>query len=275
MMLWIRKIAFILLLCLLPVLIVGCGANEKEKKAMFQSLKKENLIVVGEADFDDYVEVKTVSNAPVPGSTNYYIYEYEDTSYSICFEGYMEDDEKVFRAAVEETTKSVEISKSYYFQKTFLGKMKLTKSKFSFFSKDFTYGDNFVSEDNFENPDDFENPDGFTGKNDSLDVDDFSNETRFGIEKIYYNGSVLSVRIFKEADWCEDDRLLQYAEAGLENPENVPDIVCNFGGQDYQAEKVAVDEYADSYVIKAEFEQMEPAQPIRWQCGEIVIELGK
>lgn len=74
MMLWIRKIAYILLLCLLPVLIVGCGANEKEKKAMFQSLKKENMIAVGEADFDDYVEVKTVSNAPVPGSTKYYIY---------------------------------------------------------------------------------------------------------------------------------------------------------------------------------------------------------
>ena len=141
--------------------------------------------------------------------------------------------------------------------------MKLTKSKFSFFSKDFTYGENFASEDNFENPDNFEN------------TDNFSNETSFGIEKIYYNGSVLSVRIFKEADWREDDSLLQYAKAGLENPDNIPDIVCNIGGQDYQAEKVEVDEYADSYVIEAECEQMEPAQPLEWQCGDIIIELEK
>ena len=73
----------------------------------------------------------------------------------------------------------------------------------------------------------------------------------------------------------EDDRLLQYAKAGLENPDNIPDIVCNIGGQDYQAEKVEVDEYADSYVIEAKFEQMEPAQPLEWQCGDIIIELGK
>lgn len=270
MMLRIRKLAYILLLCLLPVLIVGCGANEKEKKAMFQSLKKENMIAVGEADFDDYVEVKTVSNAPVPGSTKYYIYEYEDTSYSICFEGYMEDDEKIFRAAVKETAGKTETSKNYYFQKVpIFGKMKLTKSKFSFFSKDFASEDDIASEDDFEDADDF------TGKNDSLDADDSLNDTKFGIEKIYYNGSVLSVRILKETDRREDDRLLQYAIAGLENPENVPDIVCNIGGQDYQAEKVTVDEYADAYVIEAEFEQVEPAQPFRWQCGDIVIELEK
>lgn len=67
--------------------------------------------------------------------------------------------------------------------------------------------------------------------------------------------------------------MLQYAIAGLKNPENVPDIVCNIGGYDYQAEKIAVDEYADAYVIEAEFEQVEPAQPFRWQCGDIVIEL--
>lgn len=260
MMLRIRKLAYILLLCLLTVLIVGCGANEKEKKAMFQSLKKENLIAVGEADFDDYVDVKTVSNAPVPGSTKYYIYEYENTSYSICFEGYMEDDEKIFRAAVKETTGKTETSKNYYFQKgPIFGKMKLTKSKFSFFSKD------FASEDDFEDADDF------AYKNDSLD----ENDTKFGIEKIYYNGSILSVRILKETDLREDDRLLQYAIAGLENPEIVSDIVCNIGGQDYQAEKVTVDEYADAYVIEAEFEQVEPAQPFRWQCGDIVIELEK
>lgn len=234
-----RKITFTLLICLLPVLLVGCGASEKEKKAMFQSLKKENLIEVGEASFDDYAEVKTVSNAPVPGSTNYYIYECQDTTYSICFEGYMEDDEKIFRAAVEETTGKTSTNKNYYFQKSpILGKMKLTDSKFSFFSKEFT------------------------------------DDAEFGIEKIYYNGSVLSVRILKEADQREDDRLLQYAKAGLENPENIPDIVCDIGGQDYQAEKIAVTEYADSYVIKAQFEQVEPAQPLRWQCGDIVIELG-
>ncbi len=261
MMIRIRKFALILLLCLITVLIVGCGANEKEKKAMFQSLIKENLIAVGESDFDDFVDVKTVSNAPVPGSTKYYIYEYEDTSYSICFEGYMEDDEKIFRAAVKETTGSTDISKCYYFQKTFLGKMKLTECKFSFFSKDFT------TEDDFEDADDF------TDKNDSLDENDSSNDMKFGIEKIYYNGSVLSVRILKETDRREDDRLLQYAIAGLKNPENVPDIVCNIGGYDYQAEKIAVDEYADAYVIEAEFEQVEPAQPFRWQCGDIVIEL--
>ena len=70
MMIRIRKFALILLLCLITVLIVGCGANEKEKKAMFQSLIKENLIAVGESDFDDFVDVKTVSNAPVPAVQN-------------------------------------------------------------------------------------------------------------------------------------------------------------------------------------------------------------
>ena len=86
--------------------------------------------------------------------------------------------------------------------------MKLTKSKFSFFSKD------FASEDDFEDADDF------TDKNDSLDENDSSNDMKFGIEKIYYNGSVLSVRILKETDRREDDRLLQYAIAGFENPDS-------------------------------------------------------
>ena len=50
MMIRIRKFALILLLCLITVLFVGCGANEKEKKAMFQSLKKENFLGKNETD---------------------------------------------------------------------------------------------------------------------------------------------------------------------------------------------------------------------------------
>lgn len=235
----IKRIAFTLLICLLPVLIVGCGASEKEKKAMFKSLKKENLIEVGEVTFDDYTEIKTVSNAPVPGYTQYYIYECQDITYTICFEGYMENDEKIFRTEVKEATDKSVTNKYYFFKKgPIFGKMKLTESKYGFFSKDFT------------------------------------DDSEFGIEKIYYNGSVVSVNILKEADQREDDRLLQYAKIGLDNPENIPDIVCNIGGQDYQAEKVTVEEYEDSYVIEAQFEQIEPAQPLSWQCGDIVISLA-
>ncbi|MGN0496174.1 MAG: hypothetical protein ACI4GW_08100, partial [Lachnospiraceae bacterium] len=214
-----KNILFLTLLCLIPLLLAGCGVDEKEKNALFKSLKKENLIQVGEMDFGDYSDLETVSNAPVPGYTEHYTYEYNGITYSICFESYYEKGKgKIYKASVDEMNGLVETDKTYYFQKTkILKRMKLTDSRYSFYRKNYEEGNSF------------------------------------GIQQVYYNGSTVSVNIEKESGQFEDDRLFQCVQRVLNNPEDTPDIICNIGGQTYHADKVSVHEYSEYYGIHADF----------------------
>lgn len=239
-----KNIVFLTLLCLFPLLLAGCGVDEKEKIALFRSLKKENLIQVGEMDFGDYKDLETVSNAPVPGYTEHYTYEYNGITYRICFEGYYEKGKgkiykKIYKASVDEINGLVETDKIYYFQKTkILKRMKLIDSKYSFYRKKYEEGN------------------------------------LFGIQQVYYNGSTVSVNIEKESGQFEDDRLYQCVQRVFNNPEDTPDIICNIGGQTYHADKVSVHEYSEYYGIHADFKNVEPAQPVFWQCDDVIIELS-
>lgn len=232
---------FLTLLCLIPLLLTGCGVDEKEKNALFKSLKKENLIQVGEMDFGDYSDLETVSNAPVPGYTEHYTYEYNGITYRICFEGYYEKGEgKKYKVSVKEINGFVETSKLYYFQKTkILKRMKLIDSRYSFYRKNYEKG----------------NP--------------------LGIQQVYYNGSTVSVNIEKESGQFEDDRLYQCVQRVLNHPEDTPDILCNIGGQNYHADKVSVHEYSDYYGIHADFNNVEPAQPVSLQCDDVTIQIAE
>lgn len=234
-----KSILLLTLLCMIPLLLAGCGVDEKEKKALFKSLKKENLILAGEMDFDDYSDLKTVSNAPVPGYTEYYTYEYNGITYRICFEGYYEKGKgKIYKVSVDEINGLEETDKIYYFQKTkILKRMKLTDSRYSFYRKNYEEGDSL------------------------------------GIQQVYYNGSTVSVNIEKESGQFEDDRIYQCVKRVLNNPEDTPDIICNIGGETYHADKVSVHEYNEYYGIHGDFNNVEPAQPISWQCEDVIIQI--
>lgn len=236
-----KNILLLTLLCMIPVLVAGCGVDEKEKNALFKSLKKENLIQVGEMDFGDYSDLETVSNAPVPGYTEHYTYEYNGITYAICFEGYYEKGKgKIYKVSVDEMNGLVETDKIYYFQKTkILKRMKLTDSRYSFYRKNYEEGNSL------------------------------------GIQQVYYNGSTVSVNIEKESGQFEDDRLFQCVQRVLYNPEDTPDIICNIGGQTYHADKVSVKEYSEYYGIHADFNNVEPAQPISWQWDDVIIQMGE
>lgn len=236
-----KNILFLTLLCLISVFLAGCGVDEKEKNALFKCLKKENLIQVGEMDFEDYNDLETVSNAPIPGYTEHYTYEYNGITYRICFEGYYEKGKgKKYKVYVDEMNGLVETDKIYYFQKTkILKRMKLIDSRYSFYRKNYEEGD------------------------------------LFGIQQVYYNGPTVSVRIGKESEQCEDDRLLRCAKRVLNNPEDIPDIICNIGGQTYHADKVYVNEFNDYYGIYADFKNVEPSQPVFWQCDDVIIQIAE
>lgn len=240
-MIKIRRLLVLSLICTMALLLSACGVSEKEKNAIFKCMKKENLILVDEMDFDDYSDSETVSNAPVPGYTEYYTYVNGNTSYRICFEGYyVKGEGKVFTSSVRETKGNEEISQKYYFKKTkLLKRMKLTDAKYSFYKK--TYE-----------------------KDDPL-----------GIQKIYYNGTTVTVAIDKEPSQFKDDSLLQFALSLLNDEEKTTDIVCNIGGNTYSPNKVSAKEYNDYYAIQADFKDVTPARLVSFEYDGLVFELDE
>lgn len=183
-----RKTLVLTIALIMSFFLSACTVSEKDKSAIFKCMKKENLIQVNDMDFDDYSNSENVSNAPVPGYTEYYTYENGNTSYRICFEGYyVEGEGKKYTAFVRETNGNEETSQKYYFAKTkILKRMKLTDSKYSFYEK--TY----------------------------------EKDEPLGIQKVYYNGSTVTVAIGKDPEQFKDDKLLQCAISLLNNEEKTP-----------------------------------------------------
>ena len=124
-----RKTLVLIIALIMSLFLSACTVSEKDKSAIFKCMKKENLIQVNDMDFDDYSDSENVSNAPVPGYTEYYTYENGNTSYRICFEGYyVEGEGKKYTAFVRETNGNEETSQKYYFAKTKILKRMKKKS---------------------------------------------------------------------------------------------------------------------------------------------------
>lgn len=235
-----RKKGYLLLLFVLAsTLLTGCGVSQRNKEKLFQSLKKEHFIDVGEADFEEYTSIDTVSNAPVPGYSSYYTYDTPDRSYRICYEGYAHDEyDKAYRVSVEEITDDVREHICYYFYRTkIFKKMKWFDTKHSYYEKM------------------------------------FEEKNEYGINKFRQSGSDIYVLIPEDKRLCEDGLLFTYVEEILEHPENAPKIICTIGGEDYEAEDVRVYEQGDEYVISGEVDQAEKEEIESWQFGEVFLKL--
>lgn len=62
----ITTIGLIAMLC-------GCGVNDATRKELYKQIIKTGDLNL-DLSADEYEEIKTVSNAPIPGTTTYYIY---------------------------------------------------------------------------------------------------------------------------------------------------------------------------------------------------------
>lgn len=236
---WCKKWCLVLVSVLAFALLVGCGVSDSDKEKLFRVLKKENFIDVGDTNFGDYTTVNNVSNAPVPGYSSYYIYDTPDRSYHIHYDGYKDEEyDKLYRVSVEEITDDVRNHVCYYFCKSkILKKMELVDKKYSYFEKE--YGE----------------------------------QSPYGIKKFRQSGSNISVIIPKESDTSDDELLFDYVKEILTHPGNIPEMVCNIGGEDYEAEDVQVYESGDEYVISGEVEQAEVEELVSWQFGEVFLEV--
>lgn len=236
-----RKTLVLSIALIMSLFLSACTVSEKDKSAIFKCMKKENLIQVNDMDFDDYSDSESVSNAPVPGYTEYYTYENGNTSYRICFESYyVKGEGKKYTAFVRETNGNEETSQKYYFAKTkILKRMKLTDSKYSFYEK--TY----------------------------------EKDEPLGIQKVYYNGSTVTVAIDKDPEQFKDDKLLQCAISLLNNEEKTTNIICNIGGKAYTPNKVYAKEYSDYYAICAGFKDVPAAKPVSFEYDDLLLELAE
>lgn len=96
---------------------VGCGASGFERKKMFDELKTQGVIDVGDLDYNDYSETEYVSYSPVPGGYTMYLYETEDYTYGISFQKYkdVETKKRVYRAYIETRDGDEVLDELYYY----------------------------------------------------------------------------------------------------------------------------------------------------------------
>lgn len=233
-----RKIYFVMLCCLMLILLGGCGVSDKDKKAVFEELKKQNLIDVGDSVFEDYSEITTASNAPVPGGSSCYSYLFEGLQYYIMFDRYTDEERgNVYMTSVREYGLDYQIFMQYFFQKdAFSGKMELIDTTYGFFEKNFT-------EDQI-----------------------------YGVLQITYIGDSIYVELSKDNDACQDDSLIRYVKEALEDPDCTQAVICNIGGEKCEGQQVKVRELSDKYKISASFPQAEHTQLISWQMGDVVLD---
>lgn len=227
-----------LLACLMLLLLTGCGMSERDKKLVFKELKEQNLIEVGDSDFEDYSEIINVSNAPVPGGGKSYLYQYGERCYYLVFDQYKDEEkEEVYMVSVSEYGEDYRNYIQYFFHKeAWTGKMTLFDKEYGSFEKSF-----------------------------------HENQEQ-GIIQLRYINSSVSVDLLKEDDKRSDERLLRYVKNILEAPDCTATVICNIGGETYESRQVKVREFADKYVISADFGQVEKAELISWQYKDVVLE---
>lgn len=77
-----KKIILLGLVVLILLTLTGC-VSRKKRAQMFDMLKENGCIEVGDRQFDEYDKEESVDMSPVPAVVTYYTYEMDDSSYVI------------------------------------------------------------------------------------------------------------------------------------------------------------------------------------------------
>lgn len=132
----LKQVIILMMIFGIAQALCGCGVSDANREKMYKEIIKTGDINLS-ASVDEYDEIKTVSNSPVPGYKTYYIYSGDNKEkFSFEFE-YVGSDEIPYRAIVRTTYCSdtgvndtappeVEITNAYIFRRGKLTKkMKL------------------------------------------------------------------------------------------------------------------------------------------------------
>lgn len=97
-----KKYIIVLLLLMVIFTLTGC-VSAKKKDFMFETLKEEGYIDVGDRAWDEYDEEQVVNQSPIPANAYYYIYKSGDTTYTIDYRAVLDDkeDTDTFKVRVE------------------------------------------------------------------------------------------------------------------------------------------------------------------------------
>lgn len=151
----LKQVIILMMILGIAQAICGCGVSDANREKMYKEIIKTGDINL-DASVNEYDEIKTLSNAPVPGYKTLYIYSGRDKEkYSFEFE-YVGSDEIPYRAIVRTIYDSdtgasytvqpeVEITNTYVFKKGKLTKrMKLIDRTMSSYYRRYSEEDSKV-----------------------------------------------------------------------------------------------------------------------------------
>lgn len=104
------RILFIVGLCIMMFGITGCGTNDKSRKQMFDALKDNGYIEVGNLEYENYTETKYGYMSKV----KYYDYPTEYGTYEI---GFFKDSKGIDHVHIVFNSDTMEIQNYYKFEK--------------------------------------------------------------------------------------------------------------------------------------------------------------
>lgn len=109
---------FITMLLLASLLVLGgCGMGSKKEKRLFNAMKENGFLDL-ECDYEDYDEVRQVSQSPVPAVTTYYDYSQDGVIYTIDYRSIiLGQDDSVYQVRLSIKTESDTTVEIYYFEK--------------------------------------------------------------------------------------------------------------------------------------------------------------
>lgn len=106
-----------MMLISMVIILSGCGLGEKNEKKLFDSMKEEGFLDL-KCNYEDYDEVREVSQSPVPANIRYYDYNQDGKIYSIDYSSrILGEDDSVYQVRVTINTGDDSDTKVYYFEK--------------------------------------------------------------------------------------------------------------------------------------------------------------
>lgn len=118
---------FLIFIALLAILfLTGCGVSKEQEEAMFNILKEEGYLKVGDRSYEDYDEKRVVDQSPIPVNFTYYDYISDDVTYTIRYDHKSKtDDGEYYYAMVEEKGTELKHTNYIFTESKFFKKMEL------------------------------------------------------------------------------------------------------------------------------------------------------
>ena len=214
-----RCLGVLLMAAMVAMCLSGCAFQKRLKSFIFDALKNEGAIQVGEQTFNDYTSTNMNSKLTVTGKEECFHYECDDTEYVILFDSRRDEEHgKAYHAKVLTIRNNMEKISDYYLKRRFLGKVEVIDKKEDYYSYSF----------------DGNNPYALT----DIKVDGSTIDITFSKEKAFQNVSPI-------ADYYETYKL----DASM-----MPDIFRDEGGNMIKPSKVNFYDTEQSYRLNLKYD---------------------